>query len=63
MIFKPEDAAVIEEKVMKIRLYTTKTESGNAAVLYQETQKGHIEEFLHEKRILFVISLKAVGSG
>lgn len=48
---------------MKIRLYTTKTKSGNAAVLYQETQKGHIEEFLHEKRILFIISLKAVRPG
>lgn len=47
-----------------MRIYTTKAESENAGVLYQETQKGHTEEFLHEKKaILYIISLKAAGSG
>lgn len=61
VIFKPEDAAVIEKHGVKMRIYTTRAESTNAAVLYQETQKGHTEEFLHEKSdfIYYIIE----GSG
>ncbi len=49
IVFKPEDAAVIEKHGVMMKIYTTKAESRNAAVLYQETQKGHAEEFMHEK--------------
>ncbi|WP_292378018.1 hypothetical protein [Methanosarcina sp. UBA289] len=44
-----------------MRIYTTETESGNAAVLYQETQKGHIEEFLHEKSDFIYYILECSG--
>jgi hypothetical protein len=37
IVFKPENAAIIEKHGVKMRIYTTKIESINAAVLYQET--------------------------
>jgi len=61
VVFKPEDAAVIEKKGVKMRIYTTKAESENAGVLYQETQKGHTEEFLHEKSDFIYYILEGRG--
>ncbi|AKB55988.1 MULTISPECIES: cupin domain-containing protein [Methanosarcina] len=61
VVFKPEDAAVIEKKGVKMRIYTTKAESENAGVLYQETQKGHTEEFLHEKSDFIYYILEGSG--
>lgn len=61
VVFKPEDAAVIEKKGVKMRIYTTKAEFKNAAVLYQETQKGHTEEFLHEKSDFIYYILEGSG--
>jgi Mannose-6-phosphate isomerase len=61
VVFKPENAALIEKRGVKMRIYTTKTESENAAVLYQETQKGHTEEFLHEKSDFIYYILEGSG--
>ncbi|RXA20454.1 cupin domain-containing protein [Methanosarcina sp. MSH10X1] len=61
VVFKPEDAAIIEKHGVKMRIYTTKAESRNAAVLYQETQKGHTEEFLHEKSDFIYYILEGSG--
>jgi hypothetical protein len=62
IVFKPEDAAVIEKHGVTM-IYTTKAESRNAAVLYQETQKGHAKEFLHEKNDFIYLSWKVVVLG
>jgi predicted house-cleaning noncanonical NTP pyrophosphatase (MazG superfamily)/mannose-6-phosphate isomerase-like protein (cupin superfamily) len=48
IVFKPENAQVIEKHGVRMRIYTTKFDCRNAAVLYQETETGHAEEFLHE---------------
>jgi len=61
IVFKPEDAAIIEKRGVKMRIYTTQAESANAAVLYQETQKGHTEEFLHEKSDFIYYILEGSG--
>lgn len=61
VVFKPEDAAVIEKKGVKMRIYTTKAESENAGILYQETHKGHTEEFLHEKSDFIYYILEGDG--
>ncbi len=61
VVFKPEDATLIDKHGVKMRIYTTKTESGNAAMLYQETQKGHTEEFLREKSNFFYYILEGRG--
>lgn len=62
IVFKPEDAAVIEKHGVMMRIYTTKAESINAAVLYQKTQKGHSEEFLHEKSDFIYYILEGSGA-
>jgi predicted house-cleaning noncanonical NTP pyrophosphatase (MazG superfamily)/quercetin dioxygenase-like cupin family protein len=61
VVFKPEDAAVIEKKGVKMRIYTTKAESENAGILCQETHKGHTEEFLHEKSDFIYYILEGDG--
>jgi predicted house-cleaning noncanonical NTP pyrophosphatase (MazG superfamily)/uncharacterized cupin superfamily protein len=48
IVFKPENAVTIEKRGVKMRIYTTKSDCSNAAVLYQETETGHAEEFIHE---------------
>lgn len=48
VVFKPENAEVIEKHGVRMRIYTTKDDCRNAAVLYQETETGHAEEFMHE---------------
>ncbi|AAM04220.1 TPA: cupin domain-containing protein [Methanosarcina acetivorans] len=48
IVFRPENTVVIEKHGVRMRIHTTKEDSRNAAVLYQETEKGHAEEFVHE---------------
>jgi predicted house-cleaning noncanonical NTP pyrophosphatase (MazG superfamily) len=48
IVFKPENAVMIEKHGVRMRIYTTKSDCRNAAVLYQETETGHAEEFIHE---------------
>ena len=48
IVFKPENAEIIEKHGVRMRIYTTKSDCRNAAVLYQETETGHAEEFIHE---------------
>lgn len=61
VVFRHENAAVIEKHGVKMRIYTTKAESRNAAVLYQETQAGHAEEFLHERSDFIYYILEGNG--
>jgi predicted house-cleaning noncanonical NTP pyrophosphatase (MazG superfamily)/quercetin dioxygenase-like cupin family protein len=61
VVFRHENAAVIEKHGVKMRIYTTKAESRNAAVLYQETQAGHAEEFLHERSDFIYYILEGSG--
>jgi len=61
IVFKPQDSAVIEKHGVKMKIYTTKAESRNAAVLYQETEKGHAEEFLHERSDFIYYILEGSG--
>ncbi|MGB9928583.1 MAG: cupin domain-containing protein [Methanosarcina sp.] len=61
-VFKFENASVIEKHGVLMRIYTTKDDCKNAAILYQETERGHLEEFLHEKSdfIYFILEGKGV---
>jgi mannose-6-phosphate isomerase-like protein (cupin superfamily) len=49
MIFKKEDAVEFEKSGVKMRVYNSKEQCPQAAVVYQETEKGHLEEFYHSK--------------
>jgi mannose-6-phosphate isomerase-like protein (cupin superfamily) len=61
MIFKKENATEFEKQGVKMRVYNTKEDCPDASVVYQETEKGHLEEFYHSKSnfIFYIIE----GSG
>jgi len=62
IVFKPENAETIEKRGVKMRIYTTKSDCSNAAVLYQETETGHAEEFMHEKSNFIYYILEGSGT-
>jgi len=62
IVFRPENAAVIEKHGVRMRIYTTKEDSRNAAVLHQETETGHAEEFVHEKSDFLYYILEGAGT-
>ena len=61
MIYKKNKAIEIEKQGVKMRIYNNKEQCADASVVYQETQKGHFEEFYHSKSnfIYYIIE----GSG
>lgn len=62
VVFRPENSVVIEKHGVSMMIYTTKKDSSNAAVLYQETVKGHMEEFVHEKSDFMYYILEGRGT-
>ncbi len=62
VVFKPENAEVIEKYGVRMRVYTTKADCRNAAVLYQETETGHAEEFMHERSDFIYYVLEGSGT-
>ncbi len=60
MIYTKENAATIEKNGVKMRVYNNKEQCPQAAIVYQETEKGHSEEFLHKKSyfIFYIIDGK-----
>ncbi|MPM61171.1 hypothetical protein SDC9_108027 [bioreactor metagenome] len=61
VVFRPEMSEVIEKHGVCMRIYTTKNDSPNAAILYQETETGHAEEFFHEKSDFLYYILEGSG--
>lgn len=61
MVFKRDKAPEFEKQGVKMRVYNSHEQCENAAVVYQETSKGHSEEFYHSKShfIFYIIE----GSG
>lgn len=62
VVFRPEDSQVIEKHGVCMRIYTTKADCPNAAVLFQETDTGHAEEFIHEKSDFLYYVLEGSGT-
>jgi predicted house-cleaning noncanonical NTP pyrophosphatase (MazG superfamily)/quercetin dioxygenase-like cupin family protein len=62
VVFRPDKSEVIEKHGVRMRIYTTKNDSSNAAVLYQETDTGHAEEFVHEKSDFLYYILAGSGT-
>jgi predicted house-cleaning noncanonical NTP pyrophosphatase (MazG superfamily) len=62
MVFRPETAEVIEKHGVNMRIYTSKADCKNAALLYQETEIGHKEEFFHEKSDFIYYILEGSGT-
>ncbi len=61
MVFKKDKAYRVRKNSVDMHIYNTAADSPNAAVVYQETEIGHAEEFLHETSdfIFYIIE----GSG
>jgi mannose-6-phosphate isomerase-like protein (cupin superfamily) len=61
MIIKKNQTVEFEKQGVKMRVYNTKEQCPEAAVVYQETETGHHEEFYHSKSnfIFYIIE----GSG
>lgn len=62
IVFRPEESEVIEKHGVSMRVYTTKEDCSNAAILYQETDTGHAEEFVHEKSDFLYYVLEGSGT-
>ncbi|MDM7918059.1 MAG: cupin domain-containing protein, partial [Methanosarcina sp.] len=62
VVFRPDKSEIIEKHGVRMRIYTTKKDSSNAAVLYQETETGHAEEFVHEKSDFLYYILAGSGT-
>ncbi len=62
MIFTKENAVTIEKNGVKMRIYNNKEQCPQAAVVYQETEKGHSEEFLHKKSYFIFYIIEGKGT-
>ncbi len=49
MVFKRGNAPLIEKHGVSMRIYNGADDCPQAAVVWQETDTGHAEEFLHER--------------
>ncbi|MBN1429109.1 MAG: cupin domain-containing protein [Anaerolineae bacterium] len=49
MIYKRKQAVAVTKQGVDMWIYNDKEACSNAAVVYQETQQGHAEEFYHSK--------------
>ena len=61
MIFKSQDAQKIIKHSVNMSIYNTKEQCINAAVVYQETEIGHSEEFYHEKSAFIYYIIEGEG--
>ncbi len=61
MIYKKDKSIEFEKQGVKMKIYNSKEQCPEASIVYQETEKGHCEEFYHSKSnfIFYIIE----GSG
>ncbi len=62
MIYRKEDAVTVEKNGVKMRIYNNKGQCAQAAVVYQETETGHAEEFLHKKSFFVFYIIEGKGT-
>ncbi len=62
MIYKKENAIEFEKQGVKMRVYNSKENCSEAAIVYQETEKGHLEEFYHSKSNFIFYIIEGQGT-
>lgn len=62
MIYKKENAVEFDKQGVKMRVYNSKEDCPDAAVVYQETEKGHFEEFYHSKSNFIFYIIEGQGT-
>jgi mannose-6-phosphate isomerase-like protein (cupin superfamily) len=60
-IYKKKDASAIEKHGVRMRIYNSKEDCPQAALVYQETESGHAEEFYHEKSAFIYYIIEGNG--
>jgi len=62
MIFKKADAVALSKNGVDMWIYPSADGFDGVAVVYQETERGHAEEFVHDKSafIFYIIEGKGV---
>ncbi|MBU1077700.1 MAG: cupin domain-containing protein [Spirochaetes bacterium] len=62
MIIKREEAVNIIKQNVNMWIYNSKEDCADASVVYQETEKGHSEEFYHEKSAFIFYIIEGEGT-
>ncbi len=62
MVYKKEEAFQTEKHGVKMLIYNGKKDCEEAAVVYQETDTGHGEEFFHEKSAFLFYIIEGSGT-
>ena len=62
MVYRKKDAVLIEKYGVRMRIYNSSEDCPQAAVAYQETEKGHAEEFIHHKSAFIYYILEGKGT-
>lgn len=62
MVYKFLNAGVVEKHGVRMQIYNSREDCPQAAVAYQETERGHAEEFYHEKSAFIYFILEGKGT-
>ena len=62
MIYKRSDSFKVHKRGVDMWVYNGREECPHGAVAYQETEKGHGEEFLHEKSAFIFYIMEGKGT-
>ncbi len=62
MIYPSSKAVVIEKHGVRMRIYNSARDCPQAAVALQETDRGHAEEFYHEKSAFIYYVIEGGGT-
>jgi len=62
MIYKKQNAVEFKKQGVTMRVYNSKEQCPEASVVYQETKKGHFEEFYHSKSNFIFYIIEGAGT-
>jgi len=62
MVFPRDQAFLISKQGVNMWVYNGKEDCPNAAVVYQETETGHAEEFYHDRSAFVFYIIEGGGS-
>jgi mannose-6-phosphate isomerase-like protein (cupin superfamily) len=61
MVYKKSQAFEVEKYGVRMWIYNGVDDCSNAAVVYQETEQGHSEEFYHDKSAFVFYIIEGEG--
>jgi mannose-6-phosphate isomerase-like protein (cupin superfamily) len=61
-VYKKTNALAVQKSGVNMTIYNSREQCSQAAVVYQETQKGHGEEFLHKTSTFIFYIIEGSGT-